>query len=756
MLAASFAELFSIGMVIPFLGVLTSPEIIFDHRFAKPIIKLFGINSHSELVLSIFLLFLVAVVFAASIRLLLVFLQARISLGIVNELATNAYHRTLCQPYAIHISRNSSEVISGILNKVNGGIGGLLGGALTFLSSQITLVAIVGTLFIVNPILALSLILGFGVIYALVILLTKKQLARDSERINQASTEVIKVLQEGLGGIRDVLLDGSQSTYTATFRQADIKLKNAQANIQILSVGPRYVIEAIGIFVIALVAYLLSTRVGGLITVIPLMGTLALGAQKTLPLLQQSYSSWAQIQGSRESLRDALAFLDQPIHQNKLATDPAASIRFEHDIRLDSASFQYNPQAARVLKDLSLSIPKGAKVGFIGETGSGKSTLIDIIMGLLLPTDGYLMVDGQKINADNYQSWQKHIAHVPQTIFLSDASIAENIAIGLPRDKIDMSRVQLAAQRSRIADTIEAWPKQYDTAVGERGVKLSGGQRQRIGIARALYKQADVIILDEATSALDNDTEQAVMQAIDGLGDDLTILIVAHRLTTLRNCSQIVELQSGELKRIGSYADIVETSPGPLANLAVKMRPALFLDRDGVINVDHGYVHRPEEFDFMDGIFDVARAARDQGYRLVVVTNQAGIGRGHYSEMQFHQLTDWMCQRFSEERAPIDGVYFSPYHPTAGLGEYQQDHVSRKPRPGMLLRAQRELVLDLSASILIGDKQSDIQAGIAAGIRRNLLLRAEDCDVSVDAGYLRIGKLRDALPFLADSELWRS
>jgi D-glycero-D-manno-heptose 1,7-bisphosphate phosphatase len=191
-------------------------------------------------------------------------------------------------------------------------------------------------------------------------------------------------------------------------------------------------------------------------------------------------------------------------------------------------------------------------------------------------------------------------------------------------------------------------------------------------------------------------------------------------------------------------------------SLAGTMQAALFLDRDGVINVDHGYVHRPEDFHFMDGIFDVARAARTHGYRLVVVTNQAGIGRGRYSETQFHALTDWMCLRFREERAPIDRVYFSPYHPTAGLGEYKQDHVSRKPRPGMLFQAQRELGIDLAASILIGDKLSDIEAGIAAGVGRNLLLQTEDGDVSPHAGYVRIGALREALPFLADPGLRRS
>jgi ABC-type multidrug transport system fused ATPase/permease subunit len=560
MLAASFAELFSIGMVIPFLGVLTSPEVIYNHRLVKPLVTFFDLKSQQELLLPMFLLFVSAVVVAAGIRLLLVWLQARVSLGIVNELATNAYHRTLHQPYAVHISRNSSEIISGILSKVSGGVGGLLAAALTLVSSQLMLIAILVALMMVDPVVASSSFLGIGAVYALVVILTKKQLARDSERISLASTNVVKVLQEGLGGIRDILLDGSQSVYSATYRQADMNLRKAQANIQIISAGPRFIIEAIGVVAIALIAYLLSTRPGGLITVIPFMGALAIGAQRTLPLLQQSYSSWTLILGNLDTLRDALALLDQPIAQDKTSADYTATIKFEREIGLKNISFKYYPQAPSVISNLNLSISKGAKVGFIGETGSGKSTLIDIVMGLLHPTDGCMIVDDQEIYGGNYQAWQKNIAHVPQTIFLSDASIAENIAIGVPRDKIDMQRVRLAAQQARIADTIDSWATQYDTAVGERGVKLSGGQRQRIGIARALYKLADVIIFDEATSALDNETEHMVMQAIDGLGDDLTILIVAHRLTTLRNCSQIVELQNGEIKRVGSYADIVEKS----------------------------------------------------------------------------------------------------------------------------------------------------------------------------------------------------
>jgi ATP-binding cassette subfamily B protein len=206
---------------------------------------------------------------------------------------------------------------------------------------------------------------------------------------------------------------------------------------------------------------------------------------------------------------------------------------------------------------VDLTIPKGSRVGFIGPTGSGKSTLLDIIMGLLHPNEGSLNVDGVTITQQNHRAWQAHIAHVPQAIFLADTSIAENIAFGIPPDQIDFDRVREAAEKSQIAQIIETWERQYHTVVGERGVRLSGGQRQRIGIARALYKKADVIVLDEATSALDNDTERAVMHAVEGLSDELTVLIVAHRLTTLKNCTQVIELVDGKIKRSGNYQEIV-------------------------------------------------------------------------------------------------------------------------------------------------------------------------------------------------------
>jgi ATP-binding cassette subfamily B protein len=259
--------------------------------------------------------------------------------------------------------------------------------------------------------------------------------------------------------------------------------------------------------------------------------------------------------GGTSSLRDTLELLDQPlpdyINQKNL------HLSFNQEIALQGLKFRYSPHTPYVLNNINLVIKKGSRVGFIGTTGSGKSTLLDIMMGLLQPTEGFLKIDHNVIDGVNHRGWQERIAHVPQAIFLADTSVEENIAFGIPSDQIDQSRVRRAAQQAQIADIIESWPSGYQTFVGERGIRLSGGQRQRIGIARALYKQADVIIFDEATSALDGETEDAVMQAIEGLGKDLTILIIAHRLTTLKSCTQIVELSLGEITRVGSYQNII-------------------------------------------------------------------------------------------------------------------------------------------------------------------------------------------------------
>ena len=555
MIFASFSEIISIGAVLPFLTVLTAPERIFQLPAAQPFIRAVGMNSASQLLLPFTVIFGFAALSSGGLRLLLMWASTRLSFATGADMSISVYRRTLYQPYSVHVARNSSEIINGISSKT-GTVIGTFSSILSFISATIILLAILITLISVDPVIALTAFAGFGLLYAIIIKITQSRLVVNSQRIAHESTQVIKSLQEGLGGIRDVLIDGTQATYCQIYRNADLPSRRAQGNNLFISSSPRFALEALGMLLISGLAYMLALQPNGIAKAIPVLGALALGAQRLLPMLQVAYGAWSNIKGSEASLHDALELLDQPL-PDYADQPPAKPLPFHKQIELNNLSFRYTERTPQVLNTLNLAIYKGSRTGFIGVTGSGKSTLLDIVMGLLQPTEGTLAIDGQSITSDNNRAWQAHIAHVPQAIYLSDSTIEENIAFGIPKGKIDHERVKQAALKAQIADIIETWPKKYKTYVGERGIRLSGGQRQRIGIARALYKQADVIIFDEATSALDNETEQAVMQAIETLGQDLTVLIIAHRLTTLKNCDQIVELADGGIKRIGTYDEIV-------------------------------------------------------------------------------------------------------------------------------------------------------------------------------------------------------
>jgi ABC-type bacteriocin/lantibiotic exporter with double-glycine peptidase domain len=459
------------------------------------------------------------------------------------------------QTYAVYCTQNSSEIISGTSTKVYTAIN-VLNQTLILTSSTVILVVTLTALFTIDFVTALVIFGSFGLIYASIISLTRKQLLTDSRRISHESNNVIKTVQEGLGSMHDVLIDGSQAVYCQIYRNADLSLRRAQGRNQFISASPRYAIEALGMIAIAVLAYWLVQQTDGVTKAIPILGAIAIGSVRLLPLLQQAYSAWSNIMGGQAQLQNVLELLDQPLPDDADQLPPKP-LPFKQSIGLNQLSFRYSPKSPYILEKINLTIVKGSRVGFIGTTGCGKSTLLDIIMGLLTPTDGTLEIDGQTLTPSNNRSWQSHIAHVPQTVFLADSTIGENIALGVAKDKIDYQRIRQCAQQAQLADGIESWPNQYQTFVGERGIRLSGGQRQRIGIARALYKQADVIVFDEATSALDNETEQAVIQSIEGLSKDFTIMIVAHRLSTLKSCTQIVELGERTIKRIDTYQGII-------------------------------------------------------------------------------------------------------------------------------------------------------------------------------------------------------
>jgi ABC-type multidrug transport system fused ATPase/permease subunit len=549
MLASSTAEVLSLAAVLPFLAVLADPTGLWNQPLVQQWAPRLGIASAEELLLPITTAFAVAALVAGAIRLLNLWLNGRLAAAIGSDLSCEAYRRTLYQPYALHLSRNSSSLIASISSDVGRLIGQVLNPLLLLLSSGLIVLSLVAALLAIDWVIAIATGFVVGLVYFTAMLVSRQPLKQLGHRQTQLSRRLIQVLQEGLGAIRDVLLDGSQTFYTNTYYQADQALRRVAADASFLSTYPRLVLEPVGMALIAVMGYWM-VRQQGVNKALPLLGALALGAQRLLPVVQKVYEGWAQTRNAKGSLSNVLLLMAQPLPANTslIRTAPFA---FQQGLRFEALCFAYSPDLPHVLCDINLEIRRGERIGIIGSTGSGKSTILDLLIGLLKPSSGRILIDGYDLHALEYperlMSWRSTIAHVPQSIYLADSSVAENIAFALRGDQIDMAKVRRAAKQAQIANFIESTLDGYDSFVGERGVRLSGGQRQRIGIARALFKQAQVLVLDEATSALDKDTEAQLMEAVEGLSSDLTVIIVAHRLATIRQCDRVFEIKDGRV-----------------------------------------------------------------------------------------------------------------------------------------------------------------------------------------------------------------
>jgi ATP-binding cassette, subfamily B, bacterial PglK len=543
MILASMMEVVSIGAVVPFLGILTSPEQVYQYHLIQPLIQILEITNSSQLLLPITIIFVIVALIAAVIRLLLLYTLTKFSYAVGADISVDIYRRTLYQDYSVHTSRNSSDIINSIITKTNTVIGGILMPILSLISSVIIMLGIVSIVMAVNAQVAFITFSIFGLLYWLIAFFTKKILQNNSQLIANKSTQMVKSLQEGLGGIRDVLIDGTQEFYCKLYRDSDLSMRRATGSNVFIGSSPRYLMEAIGMILIAILAYSLSFQEGGIALAIPVLGVLAVGAQKLLPTLQQAYSSYSSIKGAKSSFIDVLTLLNQPLPNNE-NQDLINPISFKQEVLFKNLSFRHTKDTPWIIKNVNLSFEKGKTIGFIGMTGSGKTTLLDILMGLLIPTEGEILIDGVAITQKNRRAWQAHISHVPQSIYLSDSTIQENIAFGVEPEKIKECKVSQVAQQAKISEMINSLKNKYKTVVGERGVQLSGGQRQRIGIARALYKDSDVLIFDEATSALDNQTEQEIMQQIEQLKSNQTIFIIAHRVTTLKQCDIVIRINT--------------------------------------------------------------------------------------------------------------------------------------------------------------------------------------------------------------------
>lgn len=543
MLVGALAELVTLGALLPFLAAISDPESSPILTPIRPFLTQLGAETPQQMLYLLTAIFAFAVLAAAALRLILLWAYQKFIYGVAYELGVKLYADTLAQPYSYHTQRNTSEIIASI-NKVEMVTTFILMPLMTASVALVLAVFIVVGLIIIDPVVALVSGGGFVAIYLLASIATRGRLRRNAGIIAQAQGDRVRAMQEGLGGIRDVLIDRSQPVFVETYERAEAGFRDARARNALFANAPRFIVEGAGMVLIALVAVAVAGRAGGLGAALPVLGALALGAQRLLPLVQQIYLGWANTMGNSQNLTDIVELLNRPAPVTAQAKVKEA-LPFASMIALDSVGYAYAQARGRALHGISLDIPKGARVGIAGKTGSGKSTLMDLVLGLLEPTEGEIRIDGIKLTAQNRAAWQKNIAHVPQVIFLADASVAENIAFGVKKEEIDLARVKRAAEQAELADVVDALPDGYDTRVGERGIQLSGGQRQRIGIARALYKQANVLVFDEATSALDTETESAVMEAIERLDRDLTILIIAHRLSTLEGCDLVMRLEDG-------------------------------------------------------------------------------------------------------------------------------------------------------------------------------------------------------------------
>lgn len=543
MVLGAISEVISLGAILPFLAILVDPQRALQMPFIASIASTLNLDGEAELRFWLALVFAAAALLTGTVRFALTFATARLTYGIGHELAAELYRRALYQPYEVQVARNSSEVLGGI-SKVDQVVYALLS-VLNLTSSVLISACIFLTLVVIEPVLTLAVLIGLGGTYSLVFLLARGRLQRNSDVLSKALDRRAQAVQEGLGSIRDILLDHAQEFFARRFRVIDWPIRQALATINIIGPSPRYAIEAAGMVLFALLAYHLVASPDGLVRAVPVLGALALGMQRLMPLVQQIYIGCVQLSGNRQLVFDVLDLLQQRMEEDPgSAVDP---LRIEREIRFEDVSFRYAEGLPDVIQGFSLSIPKGARVGLVGTTGSGKSTATDLVMGLLSPTGGRILVDDRPLDSRGRLAWRRNIAHVPQTIYLADASFTENIAFGVPHSEVDMTRVRAAAEQAQIARVIESSALGYDTMVGERGFRLSGGERQRLGIARALYKQATVLVLDEATSALDNQTETAVIESIEALGRDITVVMVAHRLSTLRGCDMVVEIADGRL-----------------------------------------------------------------------------------------------------------------------------------------------------------------------------------------------------------------
>jgi ATP-binding cassette, subfamily B, bacterial PglK len=551
-------ETAGVASVLPFLTVLAQPDLATTNPRLAAIVGFFGASRPSEHLAVMGGFALAVLVLTNAFSALVTLLMLRFANHQGHRLAVRLFELYLRQPYTFHLHRHTAELQRNVLLEVQRITTGALAPGVHMIARSFVIVFMLALLVAADPVLAAVVALVLGIGYLAVFGLAQKVLHAAGRESLEAGTVQAKHSQESLSGVKEIKLLGREREFVARFDALSLRSANAYAKAQAFATLPRYAVETVAFgFVLVVAIYLLATA-GSVQQVLPLLGLYAFAGYRLMPAMHQVFDGWAALRFGAPALDAVLR--DLALETGQTGRGEGARTPLQREVALRDVAYRYPGAADWAVRGISVAIRKNTSVAFVGPTGCGKTTVIDVLMGLLPPGQGALTVDGGIVEAAAVASWQRAVGHVPQHIFLLDDSVTRNIALGVPDDQVDRRRVERAARLARVHDFVQALPLRYDTIIGERGARLSGGERQRIGIARALYHDPELLVLDEATSALDSATESAVLEALQELAGVKTIVMVAHRLSTVRGCDAIYIMERGRVVEHGRYAQLMESS----------------------------------------------------------------------------------------------------------------------------------------------------------------------------------------------------
>jgi ABC-type bacteriocin/lantibiotic exporter with double-glycine peptidase domain len=558
-------DLIGVGALGPFVTVIVSPGIVQTQPILNYLYRLFKFQRIETFLLFIGIGVFALVLTSAAFKIITLYIVYRFSANRRYSLGLRLFRQFLYQPYSFFLNRNSSELSKSVLAEVDVVVDGLLFPVMnTFVYSVLT-IAMLAFITALNPFVAVTALVVFGLAYTLIYFFIRSRLARYGKDVWEASLMRFKCTSEAFGGIKDVKILGKEPFFSYLYSLGVRKNTSAQAKQQVLAMLPGQAMQSLAIgFTILMVVALLFIS-GSFTQIVPTLAVYAFAIMRIVPGFQTAFQNIAAIRSNKHTVDTVLNEMTVLSLPPEMPDRTALGVSlpplpFSHELTLEKIGFSYSASSEFALKEINLSIAKNTTIGLIGETGCGKTTLVDIIMGLLPPSSGSIRVDGTPvvIPGPNLEAWQRNFGYVPQQIYLSDDTVAANIAFGIPEDMRDNAAVERAARVANLHNFIVSeLPNGYDTLVGERGIRLSGGQRQRVGIARSLYHDPNILVMDEATSALDSITEGAVMDAIHNLLHSKTIIIIAHRLSTVRECDNICLMEKGHITAQGTYDELI-------------------------------------------------------------------------------------------------------------------------------------------------------------------------------------------------------